>query len=91
LDDATKAWTLARMTPEVMGVIATPMTLAGLGTIPRTYVRLLHDESVTLDAQNQMIATLEPCAVVDLDAGHMAMISAPTALASVLNAFGVDS
>jgi pimeloyl-ACP methyl ester carboxylesterase len=91
MDDATKAWTLARMTPEVMGVIATPMTLAGLGTIPRTYVRLLHDESVTLDAQNQMIATLEPCAVVDLDAGHMAMISAPTALASVLNAFGVDS
>jgi pimeloyl-ACP methyl ester carboxylesterase len=91
MDDATKAWTLARMTPEVMGVIATPMTLAGLGSVPRTYVRLSQDQSVTLDAQNQMIANLEPCAVVDLDAAHMAMISAPAQLAGVLNRFGVDS
>jgi pimeloyl-ACP methyl ester carboxylesterase len=85
MDDATKAWTLARMTPEVMGVIATPMTLAGLGSVPRTYVRLLQDQSLTLDAQDRMIATLEPCAVVDLDVAHMAMISAPTHLAALLN------
>jgi pimeloyl-ACP methyl ester carboxylesterase len=85
MDDEQRAWTLAHMTSEVLGVIGTPMTLAGLGSIPRTYVRLLQDESVSLDAQDRMIANLEPCAVVDLDVGHMAMISAPTALAAALS------
>lgn len=85
MHDSQRSYTLGLMTNEVLGVISTPMTLAGLGSIPRTYVRLLQDESVSLDAQNQMIANLQPCAVIDLDAGHMAMISAPTHLAALLN------
>jgi hypothetical protein len=73
------------MTSEVMGVLGAPMELAGIGSVPRTYVRLLQDRSLTLETQDRMIANLEPCDVVDLDAGHMAMITQPEALAALLN------
>jgi hypothetical protein len=50
-------------------------------------VRLLRDASITPDAQYKMIANLGTVNVVDLDAGHMAMISDPQGLATILNGF----
>jgi hypothetical protein len=59
--------------------------------VPRTYVRLLQDQSIDLPAQDRMIATLreageQEVGVVDVDAAHMAMLSAPARLAAVLAA-----
>lgn len=64
-----------------------PMDLAGLACpVPRTYVKLLRDQSAMGDKQDEIIARLEPVHEVSLDSGHDAMISNPAALAQVLNA-----
>ncbi len=85
MDHEQTAWTLERMGPESMSVLMEPADLTGLTRpIPRAYVRLTHDASISLDAQDRMIANLDPVTVVDLDAGHMAMVTRPTELAHVL-------
>jgi pimeloyl-ACP methyl ester carboxylesterase len=87
MDDTRRAFTLARLVPESMNVLSEPDDLDGLrNEIPRAYVRLLRDASLTLDAQDRMIANLGDVEVVDLDAGHMAMISRPRELAQILEA-----
>lgn len=86
MDDAQAAYTLERMVPEAVGVLGEPADLTGLThPIPRTYVRLVRDASIELDAQNAMIGNLGEVDVIDLDAGHMAMISHPAKLARLLN------
>jgi pimeloyl-ACP methyl ester carboxylesterase len=87
MDEADRAFTLARLVPEALNVISEPADLDGLRLdIPRTYIRLLRDASITLASQDRMIANLGAAQVVDLDAGHMAMISRPTELAAILEA-----
>ena len=64
--------------------------LAGLQQpVPRTYVRLLQDQAIVPASQDRMIATMRAASdvevgVVDVDAAHMAMLSAPDRLADVL-------
>jgi pimeloyl-ACP methyl ester carboxylesterase len=89
MDEDLTAWTLDRMGSEAISVLTEPSDLTGLSRpIPRTYVRLTRDASIDLEAQNRMVATLEPVEVADLDCGHMAMVSAPSDLATVLSALG---
>ena len=86
LDDDQWAFVRTCMVPEANQVIDEPTDVRVPEDLPRTYVRLLQDASLTLATQDQMIANLGGAEVVDLDAGHMAMISQPAALASLLNA-----
>ena len=87
MDERHTASTLARRVPESFKVLSDPTDLTGLRhPIARTYVRLARDASITLDAQNKMIANLGAVNIVDLDAGHMAMISQARELAGILNA-----
>jgi pimeloyl-ACP methyl ester carboxylesterase len=87
MDESQRAFTLARLVPESMNIISEPVDLDGLRLdIPRTYIRLLRDASLTLDAQDRMAANLGNAQIVDLDAGHMAMISRPAELAAILEA-----
>ena len=82
----TACGTLDRMVPEAVSVLTEPSDLTGLRRpVPRTYVRLVRDASIDLDAQDRMIATLAPVDVVDLDSGHMAMVSHPEQLAGILS------
>jgi pimeloyl-ACP methyl ester carboxylesterase len=87
MDEDQVASTLRRLCPESVGVLSEPSDLTGLRQpIPRTYIRLLHDASISLEIQNQMIRNLGQAEVIDLDAGHMAMISRPKDLANIINA-----
>jgi pimeloyl-ACP methyl ester carboxylesterase len=87
MDDAQRAFTLSLLVPESLGVISEPTDLSGLQRpVPRTYVRLLRDASLSLEAQTRMAAELGDARIVDLDADHMAMISRPAELAEILNA-----
>jgi pimeloyl-ACP methyl ester carboxylesterase len=87
MDGDQVASTLRRLCPESLGVLSEPSDLTGLRQpIPRTYIRLLRDASISLEIQNQMIRNLGQVEVIDLDAGHMAMISRPTDLANIINA-----
>jgi pimeloyl-ACP methyl ester carboxylesterase len=87
MDETQTISTLERIVPEAMGVMTEPADLTGLGhPIPRTFVRLTGDAIVSPETQDRMIKNLGNADVVNLDAGHMAMISRPQALADVLNA-----
>ena len=57
--------------------------------LPKTYVRLARDQALTPEDQDRQIENLRASPggevrVVELDTGHMVMISAPEALAAVL-------
>jgi pimeloyl-ACP methyl ester carboxylesterase len=89
MDAEQTAWTLSRMVPEALGIVNEPVDLDGaVGTaVPVTYVRLLRDASLVPEAQTRMATNLGDVEIVDLDAGHMAMVSRPEALAEILNAY----
>lgn len=87
MDEGTTRRCLAQIVPESMNPILEPVSLAGLRKgIPASYVKLLKDAIVTPEMQDQMIANLGTDDVRELDVAHMAMFSAPEALAKVLNA-----
>jgi pimeloyl-ACP methyl ester carboxylesterase len=90
MDEALTRRTLELLTSEAPGVLSEPTDLAGLQQpVPRTYVRLLQDAAIELEAQDRMVATMRAAAdievdVIDLEAAHMAMLSAPARLAEAL-------
>jgi pimeloyl-ACP methyl ester carboxylesterase len=58
--------------------------------LPKTYVRLLRDQSLSPEVQDEQIANLRASPggdvrVVELDTGHDVMVSRPDLLAAVLN------
>lgn len=86
LDDEQFAWMLERMVPEAGRVMCAPSDLTGLANpIPRSWVRLLRDAIVPVAVQDASITTMGGADVVDLDAAHMAMISRPAELATILD------
>lgn len=87
MDEAQTRSVLERLCPEAPGVMSEPAALAGLRRpVPRTYVKLLRDQALSPALQDELIRNAGPgCSVVELDAGHNAMISQPRALAAILN------
>jgi pimeloyl-ACP methyl ester carboxylesterase len=86
MDDEQRVWTIARLVPDAPGVIVEPVDLRGLRrAVPRTWVRLLQDAILPPPKQDVFIERVGGCDVVDIDAAHMAMISRPKELATVLD------
>jgi pimeloyl-ACP methyl ester carboxylesterase len=77
---------VSRLRSEPRGPLLEPFGFAGFPDVPITYVRTRRDLGVPPDKQQRMIANLphEP-RVIELDAGHNAMISRPQELADVIN------
>lgn len=74
---------VSRYEAEMPGLYLTPV--GGPPASPRCgYVKLLKDRSVLPAQQDQMIARLDNPRVHEIDAGHLAMLSAPASLAEVL-------
>lgn len=73
---------------EAVRLFLEPVELAGVATVPHVaYVRLIEDQSLPLALQDEAIAALRTqgrCAVIDVVADHMAMLSHPAALARAL-------
>ena len=77
---------LDRLVPEAWGPMLEPCSLAGLSRgVPTTYVKLLEDTVLPPALQDQMIAHMGEVEVVELEAGHDAMVSQPEGLAALLN------
>jgi len=90
MNDLQRRFTLDHMLPEAMNPISEPISLSGLRAgIPCTYIKLLRDAIITPDRQDRIIGNIGNAEVVEIDAGHMVMISAPEKLAEALNA--IDS
>jgi pimeloyl-ACP methyl ester carboxylesterase len=92
MDDEQRSFALAGMVDEATAVLDEPVDLTGLWSdVPATYVRLSADKTLPPDQQSASIAAIrasgKDVTEVEIDAGHMVMISKPAALAAVLNAF----
>lgn len=87
MNEEQARFVLDRLVPEAMSPMRAANRLAGLERgVPCTYVKLLSDATLSPELQDQMISHLGGADVVELDAGHDAMVSRPEALAAVLNA-----
>jgi pimeloyl-ACP methyl ester carboxylesterase len=92
LDEEQFAWMCERMVPEAPGLLTQPVDLSPLRSrVSRSWVRPLQDAIVAPEEQLRFAGNVEDCPVVDIDAGHMCMISNPGALASLLDGFARKS
>ena len=87
LDEEQFAWCVERLVPDAPLLSADPVDLAPFRTSPaaRTWVRTLQDIIVPAEKQVRFANNVGNCQVVDLDAGHMCMISQAGALGDILN------
>jgi pimeloyl-ACP methyl ester carboxylesterase len=94
LTDEQFAWCVDRLVAEAPQLTTEPVDLSPLRSdLPRTWVRTLNDIILSADAQLGYAANVGDCPIVDLDAGHMCMVSRPGPLADLLNdiAGGVEA
>jgi len=87
LDDEQMAFCLERLVPEAPRLSNEPVDLGPLhSTMPSTWIRTMQDIIVAPEKQARFAKNVGPnCRVVDLDAGHMCMVSQPAATASILD------
>ncbi len=86
LDDDRFAWCLERLVPEAERLTTEPVDLTGLRPpIPRSWVRTTRDAILPPEKQTRFAARVNASPVIDLEAGHMCMISQPAALAEILH------
>jgi pimeloyl-ACP methyl ester carboxylesterase len=79
-------WALSLLVPEAPASVTDPMVLSTMPRdIRRVWVRLNDDRIVVPEKQDRFIENLGGCEVLELDAGHMAMVSRPQDLASLLS------
>jgi pimeloyl-ACP methyl ester carboxylesterase len=91
MDEEQTQYVLDRTGTEAAVVLAEPVSRAGIpADLPKTFVKLLRDQSLPPDHQDVLAQNLRDSPggdvdVVTIDAGHDAMISRPKELADVLN------
>ena len=86
LDDEQFEWCVARLVPEAPRLTMDPVDLSPLhAAVPCTWVRTLQDIIVPAAKQTRFAGNVGNCPIVDLDTGHMCMVSQPQALAAILN------
>jgi pimeloyl-ACP methyl ester carboxylesterase len=93
LDEEGLAWCVARLVPEAEGLTTEPVDLTPLRSgIPTSWVLTTRDAIMKPAMQRRFIGNVgEGCEVVELDAGHMCMISQPEALAEILDGIAARS
>jgi pimeloyl-ACP methyl ester carboxylesterase len=91
MDEEQARYVLDRTGTEAAVVLAEPVSRAGIpADLPKTFVKLLRDQSLPPDHQDVLVRNLRDSPggdvdVVEIDAGHDVMISRPKELADVLN------
>jgi pimeloyl-ACP methyl ester carboxylesterase len=92
MEEEQTRFTLDAVVPEAYWPMREPVSLAGLQLpVPRTWVRLIGDQSWSPEAQAEMARRTGCQEVIDLSSGHMAMISHPEELAAILNRVHANS
>lgn len=85
LDAEMSAVALAEAIPETSSFLSAPIDLSGLRKVPRVvYVRCLRDQTLPLERQDAAIAAVGVAEVIELDAGHLSMLSRPRELAQII-------
>ncbi len=91
MDEDQTRFVLDHVGTEVVGPLTEPMSRVGSPrSVPVTFIRLARDNALPPATQDACIARLrrevDVVDVIDIDAGHNVMISAPAPLAAVLDA-----
>lgn len=75
---------ISRFSPESVKLYTTKINYT---TPPKKslFIKLLNDKSVTQEMQNKMIENLKCQEILELDSGHLPMISKPKELAEIIN------
>ncbi|MET0324539.1 MAG: alpha/beta hydrolase [Ilumatobacteraceae bacterium] len=85
LDEEMAAVALAENIPDTTAFLSAPIDLSGVKRLERAvYVRCLRDQTLPLAQQDAAIAAIGDVQVVELDAGHMCMLSRPRELAAII-------
>jgi len=88
MDAVQTRFVLDNLCPEAPGPLYEPMRLAGLAQpVPRTYLKLLRDATLSQEVQDAVIARLGDAEVRTLDTCHDVMVSHPRELAELLNGY----
>lgn len=86
MDEADVEWCLARVGRDSRRLFTDRASRAGLpDALPRTYIRLRRDKSVSWAQQAHAISLLPGLAVQEIDAPHQAMVTHAKELAGILN------
>jgi pimeloyl-ACP methyl ester carboxylesterase len=84
LDDEQSEWTLDQVVDDSAALLTETVDLSGLAAdVPRTYVRLTNDVCYPPELQERSTGVVGG-SVAYLDSGHMAMVSVPDQLATLL-------
>jgi pimeloyl-ACP methyl ester carboxylesterase len=85
-EEETLQWVLSHnISPEPRALAFERISRANVPDLPCTFIKLLQDRTLSLEAQDQMVENLGGAHVLTLDTGHTAMVSRPKALAQLLN------
>jgi pimeloyl-ACP methyl ester carboxylesterase len=86
-DPEVLEWGLSILVPEAPASVTDTMVLSTMPRdLRRVWIRLNDDVIVAPVKQDRFVETLGGCEVLELDSGHMAMVSRPRDLAALLNA-----
>ncbi len=86
LSDEQIAWCLARVVPEAPRLTSDPVDLSPLeGPMPRSWICTSRDLIIPAEKQRRFADNVGHCPVLELDAGHMCMVTQPSVLAAMLN------
>jgi pimeloyl-ACP methyl ester carboxylesterase len=86
LDQTTTEFVKSRITPEAPRLYLDKLTWSAMpADMPRLYVKLLKDKSLSSDDQDRMMQRIAPTRMETLQSGHLPMLSQPRELAAILN------
>lgn len=86
MDQGTTEFVMSRMAREAPRLYLDKLTWSALpAEMPRVYVKLLKDRSLSSDVQDEMMQRIAPTRMETLASGHLPMISQPLELAAILN------
>lgn len=85
LDDETVSAIWSRLVPEAPRLFLDPVSWQDATRVPRTYIRLNRDRDVGPKLQDKVISHLDPVDVIDVSAGHLAMIGQPREVAASID------
>ncbi len=85
LDDETKALVLRRYVHESLHLFVDPIEWSVPASVPKLYVRTTKDLSLLPAFQDKMIVNAQPVRVVEMETGHLPMLSKAKQLAGYLN------
>ncbi len=86
LSTSKSAKIVDRFTPEAKSLYTTKINYASLPE-RKLYIKLTNDKGFPIGVQEEMIKNLNPQNVIEMDCGHLPMISKPKELAEIINSF----